>query len=41
MAMYAGESVGGIDALEPAADVIRAIVAEAEARLRAATDQFT
>lgn len=33
-AMYAGTSVGGIDRIEPAADVIRRITAEAEALLK-------
>jgi nitronate monooxygenase len=35
MALYAGESAAFVDALEPAADLVRRIVAEAEARLGA------
>jgi nitronate monooxygenase len=36
MALYAGESVASIDALEPAAALVRRIASDAEAHLRAA-----
>jgi NAD(P)H-dependent flavin oxidoreductase YrpB (nitropropane dioxygenase family) len=40
MAMYAGESAGAVDAVQPAERVVREVVADAEARLRATTTAF-
>jgi NAD(P)H-dependent flavin oxidoreductase YrpB (nitropropane dioxygenase family) len=40
MAMYAGDGVGAIDAIEPAADIVRALAGGTEARLRRLRDEL-